>query len=118
MPFKCNLQRYNVGVFRAVAKAEIRVIPIFGWGCKLNGFAYVQRKWARDAAYLKRWMSAQVARAVGPPVHVDSPFPASERRPPGFKPCTNQVKHNQRNFNVCVSNGACTGTAWGRPGGC
>ena len=35
---------FQVGVFRAVAKSEIRVIPVFGWGCKLNGFAYVRRK--------------------------------------------------------------------------
>lgn len=55
---------WHVGVFRAVAKAEIRVIPIFGWGCKLNGFAYVQRKWARDAAHLKRWMATHTARAA------------------------------------------------------
>ena len=55
---------FQVGVFRAVAKAEIRVIPIFGWGCKLNGFAYVQRRWARDAAHLTSWIRAQIARAA------------------------------------------------------
>ena len=52
---------WHVGVFRAVAKSEIRVVPIFGWGCKLNGFAYVARKWARDAAHLKRWMTSQMS---------------------------------------------------------
>ena len=57
---------WHVGVFRAVAKAEIRVVPVFGWGCKLNGFAYVKRKWARDAAHLKRWMAAQMTRVALP----------------------------------------------------
>ena len=53
---------FQVGVFRAVAKSEIRVIPIFGWGCKLNGFAYIRRKWAEDAAHLTKWARAQFAR--------------------------------------------------------
>jgi lysocardiolipin and lysophospholipid acyltransferase len=53
---------FQVGVFRAVAKSEIRVIPIFGWGCKLNGFAYIRRKWAEDAAHLAKWARAQFAR--------------------------------------------------------
>ena len=55
---------WNVGLFRAVAKAEIRVIPIFGWGCKLNGFAYVKRRWDRDKAHMTRWIRAQIARAA------------------------------------------------------
>ena len=53
---------FQVGVFRAVAKSEIRVIPIFGWGCKLNGFAYIRRKWAEDAAHITEWVRAQFAR--------------------------------------------------------
>ena len=53
---------FQVGVFRAVAKSEIRVIPIFGWGCKLNGFAYIRRKWAEDAAHITKWARAQFAR--------------------------------------------------------
>ena len=53
---------FQVGVFRAVAKSEIRVIPIFGWGCKLNGFAYIRRKWAEDAAHITKWVRAQFAR--------------------------------------------------------
>jgi 1-acyl-sn-glycerol-3-phosphate acyltransferase len=55
---------WAVGAFRAVAKAEIRVVPVFGWGCKLNGFAYVRRQWSVDAARLKRWMAAQISRGA------------------------------------------------------
>jgi len=53
---------FHVGVFRAVAKREIRTIPIFGWGCKLNGFAYVRRAWDRDVGHLTRWAGAQMRR--------------------------------------------------------
>jgi lysocardiolipin and lysophospholipid acyltransferase len=53
---------FHVGVFRAVAKSEIRVIPIFGWGCKLNGFAYIRRKWTEDAAHMTRWIQSQFSR--------------------------------------------------------
>ena len=64
---------WQVGAFRAVAKAEIRSIPVFGWGCKLNGFAYVQRRWERDAEHLKRWMRAQISRQGRPRLHSSVP---------------------------------------------
>ena len=55
---------FHVGVFKAVAKSEIRVIPIFGWGCKLNGFAYVRRRWSSDASHLTSWIQSQIRRRL------------------------------------------------------
>ena len=55
---------FHVGVFKAIAKSEIRVIPIFGWGCKLNGFAYVRRRWASDASHLTTWIRSQIRREL------------------------------------------------------
>ena len=46
----------------AVAKRELRVIPFFGWGCKLNGFAYISRKWSADSEHLKTWANTQFAK--------------------------------------------------------
>tara|TARA_B110000977_G_scaffold88331_1_gene117388 strand:+ start:264 stop:1436 length:1173 start_codon:yes stop_codon:yes gene_type:complete len=53
---------FQVGVFRAVAKSGIRVIPIFGWGCKLNGFAYIRRKWGEDREHMVKWVRNQFKR--------------------------------------------------------
>ena len=72
---------FHVGVFKAIAKSEIRVIPIFGWGCKLNGFAYVRRRWASDASHLTTWIRSQIRRELTRQLDADIPRGYQVHRP-------------------------------------
>mmetsp|Transcript_23479 Transcript_23479/g.44730 ORF Transcript_23479/g.44730 Transcript_23479/m.44730 type:complete len:376 (+) Transcript_23479:135-1262(+) len=46
------------GLFKAVLKSAIKVVPVFSWGMKACGFLYLSRSWDIDRSHIKRWAQA------------------------------------------------------------
>jgi len=55
---------WRVGLFKAVIKAQIKLVPVFAWGIKSCGFLYLSRSWDTDRARMKRWALAMARDKV------------------------------------------------------